>query len=149
MTQEKLDLSKPPEPQEVEDKEDTQPEEEIKTVDQALKAFPGAPKNDQLEAWKQTYGEILCSGFSETELFVFRPVRREEWINLQGYVQQQGLNQFQVEEQVAQQCVLWASEQGQRSLENKAGSLSTLYEQILQVSNFMGPAMAASYVARL
>ena len=146
-----VDLSKPPEPQNQEEdtQEEKQPQEEVKTVDQALRAYAGAPSNNQLEQWKQQFGEVLCSGFSETELFVFRPLRRDEFVNLQAYVAQQGASQYEVEEKTVRECVLWASESGVTSMEAKAGTLNTLYEQVLQASNFMNPAMAASYVVRL
>jgi len=33
-----------------------------------------SPGSDQIELWKQEYGEIFCSAFSETELFIWRPL---------------------------------------------------------------------------
>ena len=150
-----VDLTQTPEVVENEnppkEEEKSEDEPQVKTVDQALGVFPGAPDKAQLETWKQQYGEILCSGFSDTELFVFRPMRRDEFVNLQTVISQaqEPISQFDVEDKIVRTCTMWASPAGLECLENKAGSLSTLHEQILQVSNFMNPALAASFVVRL
>ena len=145
-----VDLTQTPQESEEPKKEEAK-EEEVKTVDQALFAFPGAPNSEAVEEWKKEFGEVLCSGFSNTELFVFRPLQRAEFINLQTVISQSDkpVSQYDVEDKIVATCVLWASAPAQESLQNKAGSLSTLHEQIMQASNFMNPAVAASYVARL
>ena len=152
-----VDLSKPPvmvepEPKDTEEKE--KKEEKEKTLGEVLQTFPGAPDDSQIEKWKQEHGEVLSSAFSETEIFIFRPIKREEFVNLQKHIaqeQQQGntIDNFEVEEKIVEQCTLWMSPLGLTSLENKAGSLSTLHEQILQQSNFVNPAYASTYVVKL
>ena len=150
-----VDLTQTPPEQkaeELEKKKDESPvQEEPKTVDQVLRAFPDAPSPARIEEWKVTHGEILCSGFSNTELFVFRPLTRQEFVNLQTVLAQatEPVTQYDVEAKIVTTCVLWSSTDGGSSLANKGGSLSTLHEQIMQASNFMNPALAASYVARL
>lgn len=114
-----------------------------------LEGIPGAPGKDQIEKWKQQFGEVLCSGFSETELFIWRPITRAEFVNLQTIMAQQEATQFEFEERLVEACVLWASPAGQQSLQTKAGSLSTLQEQIMQNSNFMNPAVASALVIKL
>ena len=115
-----------------------------------LAAFPGAPTNEEIEGLKQTHGEVLCSGFSDTELFVWRPITRREFITLQAALgQQEGATQFDLEEQMVRLCLLWASPAGEKALDTKAGSLPTLHEQIMQNSNFMNPAMASALVIKL
>jgi hypothetical protein len=59
------------------------------------------------------------------------------------------VSQFKAEEDTVTKCVLWASAEGLTSLQNKAGTLTTLNEQVLQNSNFMNPAVAASLVIKL
>ena len=155
------DLSSPPEaPAEPKNKEDNKEEEkedgdkseeEPKSADKALFAFPGAPDKDQVEQWKQAHGEVLVSGFSETELYVFRPLTRAEFVNLQALIagSQEQVSNFEIEEKICDACTLWASPTGVESLQNKAGSLSTLHEQIMQASNFVDPRFASSFVVRL
>lgn len=153
---EDADLTQAPEPQEPEEKEEEtqeQPaeEQEPENAGEALINFPGAPDRTQIEEWKQQFGEVLVSGFSPTELFIFRPISRQEFVNLQTLIaqQEQGVSQFDVEQKICSTCVLWASEPGIASLETKAGSLSTLHEQILQASNFVDPRYAAAFVVKL
>jgi hypothetical protein len=153
-----VDLSKPPEQEEPEEQkaEETteEPEKKEKSLGEVLQEFPGAPNDADIEKWKQEFGEVMCSMFSESELFIFRPINREEWVNLQMHIadaQQKGtpVSNFDVEDKVVKNCVLWSSPPAVDSLANKAGSLSTLHEQILQHSNFVNPQYASQYVVKL
>ena len=116
-----------------------------------LKAFPDAPTESTIEEWKGTHGEVMCSGFSESELFMFRPLTRGEFVELQVVLAQNQTTetQFAVEEDIVNKCVLWATGNGLKSLQTKGGSLSTLHEQIMQNSNFVNPAMASALVIKL
>jgi hypothetical protein len=147
------DLSNPPEAtaEPEEEAEEKQIEEEPPTSDKALFAFEGAPDKEQINKWKEQYGEVLVSGFSQTELYVFRPLTRAEFVNLQAHIaqSQEQVSTFEVEEKICEACTLWASPPALESLQTKAGSLSTLHEQIMQSSNFVDPRFAASFVVRL
>lgn len=137
---------------ELENKDAQQPEqkEEKPAFEEYMAGIPGAPAREQVEQWKQQFGEVLCSGFSETEIFIWRPITRAEFITLQTVMaQQQDATQYDFEERLVETCVLWASPLGQESLRTKAGSLSTLQEQIMQNSNFMNPAVASALVVKL
>ena len=72
-------------------------------------------------------------------------------MNLQAYITQMKdqVNNFVIEVKIVDTCVLWKSPQGAEALAKKAGTYSTLHEQILQASNFMNPAYAAQFVAKL
>lgn len=117
-----------------------------------LAVFPGAPDKDQLELWKQQFGEIFCSGFSETELFIWRALSRREYVGLQKQLRQppqQGqepLNELDYEEMVVAACTLWSSVP---DVTRKGGSITTLSEQVLMNSNFMPPQMANALVIKL
>ena len=118
---------------------------------QLLSEFPDSPSDVKIDQWKQRHGEIFCSGFSEEELIVWRPINRKEFVALQEHVQSsnQPVSNFELEEQVVQKCLLWSSPKAASSLEHKAGSLTTLNEQIMQNSNFINPQMAAALVVKL
>jgi len=133
----------------VEQKVEESAAEEKPAFEEYMKGIPGAPTKDQVEQWKQQFGEVLCSGFSETEIFIWRPITRAEFVNLQATMAQQEVTQFDFEDKLVETCVLWASPLGQESLQTKAGSLSTLQEQIMQNSNFMNPAVASALVVKL
>lgn len=149
----KVDLKSPPqvEAEETEPEKEEEKKEEEKTLGDYLAAFAGAPQDQQIEVWKQEHGEVLCSGLSETELYVFRPITREEFVNLQAYIaQMEGkVSNFEIEVKIVETCVLWASPPGTEALDKKAGTYTTLHEQILQASNFMNPAYASQFVIKL
>lgn len=134
-----------------EEKEEETKEEEGKSLAEVLKAFPGSPTPLEIEQWKQSHGEIFCSGFSETELYVWRAVNRAEFVEMQTQLatSQEPVTQLDVEEQIVKKCVLWASPAAVSGLKTKAGSLTTLHEQIMQNSNFMDPRVAAALVIKL
>ena len=120
-------------------------------VADALSAFAGAPTRDQIETWKQQHGEIFCSGFAETELFVWRPINRGEFVRMQAQISQakEPLTNLDVENLVVEMCILWASDPGRKSLAQKAGSLTALHEQVMANSNFMDPRLATALVIKL
>lgn len=116
-----------------------------------LKKFEDGPNEAKIEEWKQQHGEVLCSGFSESEIIVWRPLTRREFVTLQTTVAQAEtqMTNFDLEDQVVETCVLWASPTAKGALQQKAGSMTTLNEQIMQNSNFIDPRMASALVVKL
>ena len=138
--------------EEVKEVEETNQEEDsIKNLADLLSTFPKAPSEVSIEQWKQSHGEVYCSGFSEEELIVWRPINRREFVNLQETIQssEERMTTFELEEEVVFKCILWSSPKGKQALEHKAGSLTTLNEQIMQNSNFVNPQMASALVVKL
>lgn len=113
-----------------------------------LKQYEGAPTQEDIDKWKGQYGDVYVSGFSEDDLYIWRPVFRKEWREFQERVQnpEENLNQLDFEELVCQTCILWRASQASFM---KAGTATTLHEQILQNSNFLTPQAASMFVARL
>ena len=130
-------------------------QEEVKSKAKELPAFlrarPDAPTPTQIESWKAQFDEVFVSGFSEEELFVWRPVFRPEYLLLQRKAtdpQTGAVDQARFETLVCDTCVLYNSTK--RSVaEGKAGTASVLAEQILQNSNFIPAQMAMLLVAKL
>jgi hypothetical protein len=115
-----------------------------------LSAFPNAPSAEQIEQWKVQHGEVFVSGFSEIELFVWRPLTRPEWIRLQMLAAspEAQMDQYKFEEAICNMCVLWKAQEKTWD-QGKAGTVSTLQEQIMQQSNFLTPQAASMLVAKL
>lgn len=109
-----------------------------------LKDFASAPTHEQIEQWKVSHGEVFVSGFSETEIYVWRALKRPEWLELQTLQ----LDQAMAEEWICNKCLLWKSV-SVAFAQSKAGTVSTLHEMILQQSNFMAPNVAMMLVAKL
>jgi hypothetical protein len=124
--------------------------EQNDTLQSILSKYEGSPSQEQIEKWKLTHGDVFVSGFSETELFVWRSLKRQEWIKLQSLVSNpdNNINQFKFEEMVCEQCVLWKSDKNSWE-DGKAGTTTSLHEQIMQNSNFLNPQAASMLVAKL
>ena len=129
--------------------EETPEVEKEVTVNDILGNFPNAPSEAQKENWKQKHGEIFCSGLTDTELFIWRTITRGEFVKMQTELSQVQVSSLEVEEKVVEKCMLWATDAGLMSLKNKAGTLSTLHEQVMQNSNFIDPRAASMLVVKL
>ena len=127
-----------------------QKEEKKDSLQSYLQAFTGSPTQEQIDAWKTQYGEVFVSGFSENELYVWRAVTRPEWVSLQSLINnpEAKMTQYKFEEMLCDVCVLWKSVTKSWS-DGKAGTASSLHEQILQNSNFLSPQAASYLVAKL
>jgi len=115
-----------------------------------LKGHADSPSETDIEKWKEQFGEIFTSGFSEEELFIWHPISRADYLELQKKAQlagQQEGQELDFEGGVVDACLLWASDKS--IFERKGGSIPTLSEQILMQSNFMNPAMASMLVMKL
>lgn len=126
---------------------------EVPNLVKLLEEFDNSPGASEIEKWKQQFGEVFVSGFSETEMFVWRPLNRKEYVELQKKMRnptqenEQQFTDLDFEEAVVGCCLLWGS--NEKILKNKGGSVSTLSEQIMTNSNFMNPAMASVLVMKL
>jgi hypothetical protein len=129
--------------------------EGIPNLRNLLFSLPGAPTPEKVEEWKTEFGEVYVSGFSETEIFIFRPIFRGEYKTLQIEARKpQGegpdaktMSTHEYEEETCKVAVLWPTLQNVNKM--KAGVITSLYEQIMQNSNFVPPQMAAVLVMKL
>lgn len=133
-------------------KKEEQQEDPKATVLEFLFGLPGAPSSKQIDQWKAEFGDVFISGFSEKEIYIFRPIRRSEHRQMQISVAQSGqtespIDPLQQEELVCNMCVLYPA--APLNLESKAGTASTLFEQIMQNSHFVSPAAASMLVFKL
>ena len=147
-----MDPNPAPQPDKAE--EPVTEEQEAPDLKKFLEALDGAPTEEQVRGWKVSFGDTFCSGFTDTELYIWRPVSRDEWLVLQNEAiaaRQAGtqIPDSEVEIRVVEACILWTSDDGRAALRNKAGTVSTLNEQIMLNSNFLPTAMAASMVIKL
>jgi len=137
--------------------EEVTPEEEreqfISSLMEALNKFSNAPSEDQISGWKTEHGEIFASGFSEDEVYIWRPLTREEHRDslrkLRETEQSTGVpvDEGVFKEDVTTTCLLWSSHPSM--LQKKAGTIEMLFEQIMSRSNFMDPRLATQMVIKL
>ena len=124
--------------------------EEKRGLKDYLAALPDTPKQEKIDEWKTHY-DVFGSAFTEFEIFLFRPMSRAEHDSVQKMAiqaQQEG-REFDVELEVVKMCCLWMSAAAEKSLSSKAGTVSTLQEQISMHSNFLPPAIAVQMVEEL
>lgn len=130
---------------------DVQEEEVQPTVKDLIRTNEG-PDDGTIEEWKQTYGEAFVFAFSEKEVYIYRPLMRSEFTELQATQAnpEQAMDQFTYEETICRTCVLWGSSGSQfDGAKSKGGTASTLAEVIMANSNFWSPQQAALYTAQL
>ncbi len=122
-----------------------------------IKARPNGPTQDILDGWKNKYGAIYASGFSEEELYVWRAITRNEYKKVQIENQkianlkedEQIDAQMASEERIVSMCLLWPVKTPEQLANGAGGTVPTLLEQILQQSNFVSPAQASQLVIKL
>lgn len=124
--------------------------EELEPAQAALKEQDDAPSQEQVELWKAQHGDVFVMALSPSEVFVFRCLQRREHLALQNHAAQNNLTEIDWPELVVNACLLWSRGDVQNDWSvTKAGTVNTLYEQIMANSNFLNPMHAASLVSKL
>ena len=114
----------------------------------ALRAIPGAPSQEQIEAWKQEWGSVYTFPFDSKEIYIWRPMRRREWQMLQS---NEALikEEAKFQEQVVMRSVLWPKIGPVELNLSRAGMIQTLFSVIMQGSYFLHPDFAITLVEEL
>lgn len=94
----------------------------------------GGPTQDNINEWKAKFGEVYLIKFSNTEKYVYRPLKRFEYKQILSVGQQE--NKSYAEEKVAQMCIVWPAIDPTKLATFKAGTISTIVDLIMSVSNF-------------
>lgn len=100
------------------------------------KVFEGGPTRNQVENWKQKFGDVYMTEF-DSETYIWRTLSRIEYKKIMN---SEGANNSEWfgEEQVAQKCVLYPEKFGAQDIVNgKAGVPSVLSDQIMAKSGFV------------
>lgn len=122
------------------------------TLVDLLKQQQDYPGEAQIQVWKQQHRDVFVSGLAENEFFVFRALKRAEWRQLQARREdpKEQLDQMKQEEVICEICVLWPKITPEYWVNGaKAGTASTLAEQVMAHSHFMAPQLAAALVQKL
>ena len=106
----------------------------------------------QIEMWKTQYsGDVFATVLGKGDLFIFRSIRRLEWREMQEELSKSNIqNEALFQEKIVKKCTLYPSLQHPEAFALlKAGSVSTLFEQITFYSNFVDPSIAVNIVFEL
>lgn len=101
--------------------------------------FENGPTQEQLDAWKQEYGDNIFMTEFEDSFLIWRPVTRREWKQIMK-MEGQGNNTEALfkEERLLQTCLLWPDSLDVMALSNmKAGIPTVLFEAIVEKSGFV------------
>lgn len=112
-----------------------------------LNEFPNAPSTAEIDSMKAKHGDVYLSALNDDEVFLFRSLTRKEHRLLQQQIAENKLQGEAYEETLVNTCLLWKSDAG--SLESKAGTIPSLFEQIMQNSNFLSPQLLTNLVTKL
>ncbi len=139
-----------PQPPTVEQSTPAVEEDEVTSLNQLLEKN-GGPTEAEVEELKAKYKEVFISAFSETELYVWRPLMRDEFRQLQLLLNnpESPMDQLQYEELICESCVIWPKKTANDFAEAKGGTATSLAEQIMQNSNFFNPQQVSMLVQKL
>jgi hypothetical protein len=109
--------------------------ETVKDVKISPIGIEGGPSQEEIDGWKETYGDVYVAKFSDTEKYIYRPMKRVEYKQIVNINQSPDSRTF-AEEKVAQMCVVWPKIDATKLATFKAGTISTLVDLIMAASNF-------------
>lgn len=135
-------------PEEVEAAQEETEEEEGPDIYGLLASIPGAPTKEQIDTWKTTT-DVELSVFSDTEVYIWRPVTWHEYKMLQQSAAENTQNPNFFDEQVIYKCVLYPKVMPETLPGMKGGTIPTLSQQIMEGSNFIPPQVAMNLVYKL
>lgn len=113
-----------------------------------LSSIPEAPSKEKIEMWKKST-DVEASVFSETEVYIWRPITWHEYKTLQQSAAENAQNPNFFDEQILYKCVLWPKILPETMPVLKGGTVPTLAQQIMEGSNFIPPQMAMNLVVKL
>lgn len=115
---------------------------------EALKKMPNAPSQDQIAAWKQQFGKIYTFSFDTDEIYVWRPIFRREWQNLQT-MEALARDEGKFQEHFVMKTVLWPTLGPVEINASRAGMVPTLFQIIMQGSGFLPIDLAVNLIQEL
>jgi hypothetical protein len=125
------------------------PAERLKQVSAALKEInPQAPTPEQLANWKNMHGDIFVLYLFD-QAFVYRYLKRAEWIKMNLDESFQNMRQDQIEEYIFDRCVLWPSFSVIEKAKLPAGTIPSISEQIRMNSMFVDPNRLSQLTVKL
>ncbi len=125
--------------------EEKKDEERVDPILEQWKVREKGPSDEQIEAWKEQFGECYLMSFDPRESYVWRPVTRIEYKT----ILQSAKDDAHFMEMVVQRCVLWPEIDVAQLTGGKAGTIPTLHSVIMEGSNFLDPDQAVMLVRRL
>jgi hypothetical protein len=142
----------PQEPEEEQQREPT-PEEKMEFVAQQIALrFPGVqnlPDVNRFKTWKQTHGGVFFLDLGGTDMFIYRYLKRVEYMGMTADPGWQKLSKDEREERIVDKCLLWPFISPEQKAIIPAGKIELIAEQISIHSMFIDPAQVAAITIKL
>ena len=124
------------------------PQMPVRTVRDLLADIPGAPDENQIEAWKRQHGAVYSLPFDAKDIYLFRYVNRKEW---QGLITNEQLvqNEDLFQETIVQHALLWPTMDALGVAGSRSGLIPTLFQAITNASYFLPPEFAVQLIQEL
>jgi hypothetical protein len=125
------------------------PAERCQQISQALSQLsPNPPSAEQLLTWKRMHGDIFLVNVGE-RAFVFRYLKRQEWIQINANPQLEQMTDLQTEEMVFNKCVLWPQMDIVQTASLPANAIGMVVQQIRIQSLFLDPGYVATLTLKI
>lgn len=137
---------------EQEEAKEEQEEEEKRLTSYDILALLGGPSKEEIEAYKaQNATELHILPLSEKEVYIYRPIKRAEWIQLQNMFAQAGnkIDSNKQEEYLVNKCLVWPKQQLGWEQMSKGGLISSLANAIMYSSYFLPTNLITAIVDKL
>ncbi len=114
-----------------------------------FKNHPQCPTQAQLDRWKRDHiGVYVFNAELNGETYLFRPMNRLEWKQLQETAASMNNNDM-FQELVVTRCVLWPGQMSSMIPSSRAGLVNTLFSAIMACSYFMSEEAVLNFVEKL
>jgi hypothetical protein len=110
----------------------------------------GGPSKQDVEDYKARQGNLYALPINENEVYLYRPLKRNEWNQLQTmFAKAANLSEDARQEKIVLTCLVWPRLSEEDLQNDDAGVLPSLYEAIMYSSKFMPTQMIINLVSRL
>jgi len=112
------------------------------------KIHPNPPNAEMLKSWKQLHGDIFLLNV-EGHVFLYRYLKRQEWVQLNSDPATDKLSEHQAEEKLFDRCTLWPQFDQVSKAGMPAGAIPMIVAQVKLQSFFLDPAYVAQLTIKL
>jgi hypothetical protein len=125
------------------------PEEKLRQIAAAMReTTPNSPSFETLTKWKGMHGDIYLLNI-EDKIYIFRYIKRQEWLQLRAQESWNKMSQDQQEDHVFDRCLLFPKLDPVAKAGLPAGIVGLIAEQIRFQSMFLDPVQVANITIKL
>ena len=133
------------EPQESQDPQVPETDPALETLFDTVKDLEGAPTMGDLEMWKDIHGVYFASTIlADDNIYIWKTLKRADYRRLasSGAMDKEDI----YKEQVTKTCLLWPQPRPEWMAVQDAGTIPTLFKQIMFKSGFVSEEMALALI---